>query len=116
MITVNLGEKQELFMRLLPGLLNQVHAMGYQLRGGDLFRAPSVHGEMGEKKSYSAANSCHKLKLAIDLNLFKDGEFLTDTEDHRPIGEWWESLHPLCRWGGRWNDGNHYSLEHNGFM
>jgi hypothetical protein len=27
------------------------------------------------------------------------------------LGEFWEGLHPLCRWGGRFNDGNHYSIE-----
>ena len=62
------------------------------------------------------------MKLAIDLDLFKDGEgfemgckvYLTKTEDHRKLGEFWESLHPLCRWGGRFGDGNHYSLEHGG--
>jgi len=46
-------------------------------------------------------------RLAIDLNLFKDGEYLTDTEDHRFLGEFWESLGGT--WGGRWDDGNHYS-------
>jgi hypothetical protein len=25
-------------------------------------------------------------------------------------------MHPDCRWGGRFNDGNHYSFEHNGVM
>jgi len=49
-----------------------------------------------------------------DFNLFKDGVFLQGTEDHRPLGEYWESLDPLCRWGGRFNDGNHYSIEHEG--
>lgn len=29
-------------------------------------------------------------------------------------GEHWESLHPLCRWGGRFGDANHISLEHEG--
>lgn len=101
-------------MRLLPRLIDQAHALGFELRGGDLFRDPRVHGAMGESKGYGRASSCHKLKLAIDLNLFKDGAFLADTEDHRPLGEWWEAQHPDCRWGGRFNDGNHYSLEHNG--
>lgn len=111
---MTLGEKQELFMRLLPRLIDKAHELGYQLRGGDLFRDERVHGKMGEKKSYSAANSCHKLKLAIDLNLFRDGEFLSSTEDHKALGEWWEQQHELSCWGGRFNDGNHYSITHEG--
>jgi hypothetical protein len=56
----------------------------------------------------------HKNRLAVDLNLFKDGLYLDQTEDHRPIGEYWEALHPENVWGGRFQDGNHYSRRHNG--
>lgn len=111
---MKLGEKQELFMQLLPRLIDKAHELGFKLRGGDLYRDPRVHGDLGVRKSYSHPSSAHKVRLAIDLNLFKDGEFLQLTEDHRVLGEWWEQQHPLCRWGGRFNDGNHYSLEHNG--
>jgi hypothetical protein len=113
---MELGQKQELFMRLLPGLLDRAHELGYEVRGGDLFRDPRVFGQLGESKGYGHRKSGHKLKIAIDLNLFKDGHFLSGTEDHRELGEWWEKQHPLCRWGGRFDDGNHYSLEHNGVM
>jgi hypothetical protein len=63
---------------------------------------------VGHKKS------THKMKLAIDLDLFLYGQYVVDTETHRALGEFWESLHPLCRWGGRFGDGNHYSIEHGG--
>jgi len=111
---MKLGEKQELFMSLLPGLLNKAFSLGFRVRGGDLFRDPRVHGEIGEKKGYGHPRSAHKNKLAIDLNLFKEGKFLGATEDHKELGEWWEEQHELCRWGGRFQDGNHYSLEHDG--
>ena len=96
---MKLGEKQELFMRLLPRLIDKAHELGFEIRGGDLFRDPRVHGQMGVKQGYGAPNSCHKLKLAIDLNLFKDGAFIQTTEGHRELGEWWEKQHELCRWG-----------------
>ena len=75
---MKLGEKQELFMRLLPRLIDKAHELGFEIRGGDLFRDPRVHGQMNVKQGYGAPNSCHKLKLAIDLNLFKDGAFIQD--------------------------------------
>lgn len=109
---MKLGQKQELFMRLLPRLIDKVHSLGFDIRGGDLFRDPRVHGHIGFKSSYSHRNSCHKLKLAIDLNLFKDGVYLKSGIEHKAIGEWWEMQHPLCRWGGRFRDSNHYSLTH----
>lgn len=111
---MTLGDKQRLFAKLLPGLINQAHLMGYEVTLGDAYRDPRLHGQLGEKKGYGHRLSCHKLRLAQDLNLFKDGVWLKTTEDHRELGEWWESLHPLCRWGGRFGDGNHYSFEHEG--
>ena len=96
---MKLGEKQEFFMRLLPRLIDKAHELGFEIRGGDLFRDPRVHGQINVKQGYGAKNSCHKLKLAIDLNLFKDGAFIQTTEGHRELGEWWEQQHELCRWG-----------------
>ena len=77
-------------MRLLPRLIDKAHELGYQVRGGDLFRDPRVHGELGEKVGYGNSSSCHKLKLAIDLNLFLNGAFYKTTESHRMIGDWWK--------------------------
>ena len=77
---MKLGQKQELFMRLLPRLIDKAHELGFEIRGGDLFRDPRLHGAIGVKQGYGAPNSCHKLKLAIDLNLFKDGAFIQTTE------------------------------------
>ena len=111
---MTLGKKQRLFTRLVADLLEFAHSRGYEITLGDAYRDPRLHGDIGEKKAYGHRNSCHKIRLAIDLNLFKDGGYLTETKDHEPLGIYWESLNPLCRWGGRFNDGNHYSLEHEG--
>ena len=111
---MTLGQKQRLFAKMVARLIDKAHDLGYEVSLGDAYRDPRVHGHMGEKKSYSSANSVHKERLAIDLNLFKDGKYLTSSEDHRSIGEWWEKQHESARWGGRFNDGNHYSFEHQG--
>ncbi len=58
--------------------------------------------------------TAHGRRLAIDLNLFKNGIYLTKTEDWKELGEYWETLHSLCRWGGRFGDGNHLSMEFEG--
>lgn len=110
---MKLGQKQERFSRMLLKLLTLIYTHpGYEVRLGDAFRDPRVHGEMGVKKGYGHPKSAHKLKLAIDLNLFKDGVFVDSTEGHRVFGEYWESIGGS--WGGRFEDGNHYSLEHEG--
>ncbi len=111
---MTLGQKQRLFTRLLASLIAWAYDNGYEITLGDAYRDSRVFGRVGEKKGYGRASSNHKIRLAADLNLFLDGEYLTETEDHQKLGEHWESLHELCEWGGRFNDGNHYSLSHNG--
>ena len=109
---MGLGQAQELFATMVPRLIDKAHELGFKVRIGDVFRDPRVFGPVGERKGYGESRSAHKLKLAIDLNLFKDGRFLSATEDHTPLGEWWESQGGT--WGGRFQDGNHYSLAYQG--
>lgn len=59
-------------------------------------------------------NSLHYKGLAKDINLYRNGEYMTATEDYRALGEKWETMHPLARWGGSFSDGNHFSFEHEG--
>jgi hypothetical protein len=111
-------QKQFRFMRMVPRLINKAHEMGFEVTIGDGYRDPRLHGVLGVKMGYGHPKSGHKQRLAVDLNLFKDTDsdgdmdFLQKTEFHRPLGEWWESIGGS--WGGRFNDGNHYSLEHEG--
>ena len=109
---MTLGQKQRKFTRMIAQLIEYAYANGYELTFGDAYRDPRLHGDVGVKKSYSSANSLHKSRLAVDFNLFKDGQYLTTTEAHRVLGEYWESIGGT--WGGRFNDGNHYTIEHQG--
>jgi len=97
---------------MIADLIAWAYEQGYELTFGDAYRDPRLHGAIGVKLGYGSPNSCHKLRLAVDFNLFRDGQFLDSTEAHRPLGEKWESMGGT--WGGRFNDGNHYSLEHTG--
>jgi hypothetical protein len=103
---MSIREHQTAFMRMVPRLIDQAFAMGYEVSGGDLYRDPRVFGSRGVKQGYGNPRSKHKARLAIDLNLFLDGQYMASTEDHRPLGEWWESQGGI--WGGRFDDGNHY--------
>lgn len=101
---MSLSAKQQKFTRMVALLILHADQLGYGVTFGDAFRDPRV--------PYGHANSLHRQRLAIDLNLFRDGQFLTSTKDHQPLGEYWESIGGT--WGGRFNDGNHYSLAHAG--
>lgn len=104
--TMTLKDAQIAFARLVARLLDQAFLLGYEVTLGDAYRSPAV--------TYGHPNSSHRKRLAIDINLFKDGNYLSTSEDHLPLGEWWEKQHPLARWGGRFEDGNHYSFEWEG--
>lgn len=111
-MTTDLGNKQKKFVRMVVQLIAKAHELGYEVTFGDAYRDPRVFGNQGVSLGYGQAKSAHKNRLAIDLNLFKEGKFLTGTDDHKPLGEWWESQGGV--WGGRFQDGNHYSLKHEG--
>lgn len=137
---MTLGEKQRLFVRLYGQWLSWALAQGYELSFGEASRSDeqaeiNAIGSMGREtvaqlvqrafpglakairnngKANGIRATAHGNRLAMDMNLFINGVYQTTTEAWRPLGEYWESLHTLCRWGGRFGDGNHISLEHNG--
>ena len=110
---MTLREKQSLFVMLVGGLIEHAYELGYELTFGEAYRSPE-EAERLARLGLGIPGSLHISKLAIDLNLFKNGKYLSSSEAHRPLGEWWEEQHELARWGGRFGDGNHYSLNHAG--
>ena len=99
---MSLSEQQQLFASMVPRLIDFAYDNGYAVTLGDAYRSPAV--------PYGHKNSLHRKRLAIDLNLFKNGAYLTETDDHAPLGAYWMNLHPANRWGGiDGKDGNHYS-------
>lgn len=107
---MSLRQDQSDFCHYIALLILHAYNNHMELTFGDAYRDERVHGVYGEKKSYSSAKSNHKRRLAVDFNLFKDGKYLSATSDHKLLGEYWESLDERCRWGGRYNDGNHYEF------
>jgi hypothetical protein len=99
---MNLKEKRVLFSSLVPLLLMKMLDAGY-------------HPMIGRDGLKHMPNSLHYSGLAIDIDLLdKDFVYIKDTSGHKIFGEFWESLHPDCCWGGRFSDGNHYSVTYQG--
>lgn len=78
-------------------------------------------------KPIGSRNTLHGLGLAIDGYLRRSkprAKILWATEHYRVLGEYWESLHPLCYWGGRTDkpgdrlkhDGGHFAVIHGGMQ
>lgn len=108
---MTLSEKQALFTVMIAKLIFWADEHGYRLTFGEAYRTPE-QAAANAKSGKGIKNSLHTQRLAVDFNLFKNGVWLTKSTDHKPLGEYWESIGGT--WGGRFNDGNHYSLEHNG--
>jgi len=84
-------------------LILEAERRGYSVTFGDAWASA---GHM--------AGSNHYRRLAIDLNLFKDGRYITDDEGHKELHEWW-----VDKCGGAEmiaGDANHYSFKHNGVI
>jgi len=100
---MSLSAAQREFTKDIALLIIHANELEMELTFGDAYRDSETRSRRGHP------DSNHGRRLAVDFNLFIDGEYKTQTEDHRPLGEYWESLHPDNVWGGNFGDGNHYS-------
>lgn len=112
---MTLGEKQRRFTELLGRLITWVYARGWELTLGEALRTDE-QAAINAAKGIGISKSLHRLKLAIDLNLFIEGIWQTNPDAYREMGAYWKSLDPANRWGGdfKMKDAVHFSMEHEG--
>jgi hypothetical protein len=111
-----LRQKQSRFARAVPLLIQYAIARGYEVTFGEVLRT-QAQAAANAASGAGISNSLHLERLAVDLNLFKDGIYLQDSGAHKPLGDFWKSLGDDYFWGGDFNpkpDGNHYSIGHEG--
>ncbi|EJM7777782.1 M15 family metallopeptidase, partial [Escherichia coli] len=97
---MKLSEKQQLFAVMIADLIHWAQEHGYRLTFGEAYRTPE-QAALNAKTGKGIRNSLHTLRLAVDFNLFINGEYQTDTDAYRPLGEYWESIGGT--WGGRFS-------------
>jgi hypothetical protein len=112
---MSLSEQQRAFCLNVAKLIIWAYDNGYEFTFGEALRTPEQAAHNAQTGS-GIANSLHLIKLAIDLNLFKDGVYQTDSAAYKPIGDYWKSLNPINAWGGDFAkpDGNHFSSSYGG--
>ena len=108
---MSLRQRQSAFAKAAAELILRAEKMGYRVTLGDAYRDP--RNDRDGSPVYGSKSSLHRQRLAIDLNLFARNDkgrwvYVTTTEGHAKLGEWWEANHRNAIWGGRWDDGNHY--------
>ena len=115
-------DEQFAFLLDLARLIFWASENGYTVTGGELWRPETTawtnslppestltaKTKDGKEVHYwnsvggsGISKSLHIRRLAIDLNLIKDGKLAQSVDDYRELGEYWEMLSPLNRWGGR---------------
>lgn len=140
---MSLVEKQMKFALLVSKLIQKAFELGYGVTFGDANREwrgkddfdkleaslcdscktklSAAFSRAKRRIFYGSEVSLHRQRLAIDLNLFRmdsNGrwQYLPSTEAHAELAQYWVSLDDECTWGGEADrqDGNHYSLKHEG--
>ncbi len=94
---------QAAFLLDATKLIAKATLLGFTVTAGELYRTieqQEIYFKTGRSKTM---NSMHLKRLAIDLNFFKDGSLVYDRATLRPLGEYWEGLSPLNRWGGNFD-------------
>ena len=94
-------------------LIQQAVVLGYTVTLGEAWRT-AQQAALNAAVGTGIVHSLHIERLAIDLNFFKSGIWVTDGSELQDIGSWWEALGPQHYWGGRFGDGNHFSISPNG--
>lgn len=111
----SLSKKQQRFSWLLAKLLFYAYEAGYGVTMGECWRTPE-QAALNAKTGKGIANSVHCDRLAVDINLFQNGKYLTGIDHYRKLGEWWKMQCADCRWGGDFpsRDANHFSFTYLG--
>lgn len=94
--------EQHAFAQDVAKLLQWLGANGFMVTLGEAWRTPEQQAIYVSTKKSTTMKSKHLERLAIDLNIFKDGKWLVDYESLKEIGEVWKRLSPSNVWGGDW--------------
>lgn len=78
---------------------------------GEVKRPPEMQELYLKLGKTKVVHSKHEDCLAVDISLFIDGVYQTESEAYAPLGTFWKNLDPHNVWGGDWksfHDGNHF--------
>jgi len=98
---MSLRARQSRFVQMVQLLVGYAHLLGYELTYGDCYR--------DERCKYGHPKSLHRSRLAVDFNVFRDGEYLQGEAAevaHSDLHDFWDLIGGNERIAA---DLNHYS-------
>lgn len=115
---VTTRQLQSVFAHRIAKLILRAEELGFEVTCGEFYRSPEEAERLDqEAKGRAIKRSLHCDRLAADLLLFKNGIYLTASEDYTALGLAWEAMSDAiatCTWGGQFDDGNHFSIAYQG--
>lgn len=100
---MGLVNEQAAFLLDVCILVPYATRLGFQVTGGELQRPVEMQAIYVRTGRSKTMEGYHLRRLAIDLNFIFEGQLCYDVMALRPIGAYWESLHPKNKWGGNFN-------------
>lgn len=113
---MSMSDHQWEFLKDVAKLIEFAEKNGFKLTGGELYRTTPqqlmyFYGrtlkEVGgtvelvdDRRKSHTMQSNHQRRLAIDVNIFKNGKLTYEKQELQAMGDYWESLSPHNRWGG----------------
>lgn len=114
----SLRSLQSLLVRCLGDLIRYAYDRGYELTLGEAYVQTPRKTRDGAfvEDGVHMQSSLHYTRLAIDLNLFVRGEFITKGDHFAwiDLASYWEALDPACKSGLHFGDANHFSVTFGG--
>lgn len=105
-------EKQSIFLLNVAKLIIWAFEHGMELTGGELMRSDAQQAIYLKEKKTKVKRSKHQDRLAIDLNLFLQGQYIRDREPYKPLADYWKSLNENNVAGYDWKfDANHFEMK-----
>ena len=107
------NEKRVLFLRLISKLILFAEKQGIELACFYFHRTIQEQRKFFRSGKSKTLNSKHLYWCAMDLMVLRHSRTASGTVKriavwesaaYAKLGPYWESLHPRCRWGGRWKD------------
>jgi D-alanyl-D-alanine dipeptidase len=110
------------FSLAVSNLIQFIEDQGCQCSLKECYRTKEQQDIYLQLRKTKIQNSQHLKGLAIDVCIFRRGQWLTTYAELKVFGEYWQRLGADFRWGGDWNrsgqqssffDGIHFEFDNN---
>ena len=99
----SLSTRQIKFTNNIALLIEYCRVNEISLTFGDAYRPQVLQEIYFKEKKTKTLNSKHGMRLAVDFNFFINGKLIYDKDKLQHVGDYWESLDSINKWGGNFS-------------